>query len=96
MASQINLLADRVRTASYGYAPFFDLQRVKEAELERLIAFDRSLMDQLPRLEAAIAALLTAVTGKQGIKEAILEVTTLLRELNETFGRRAETMQGAE
>ncbi|HEX9027961.1 MAG TPA: hypothetical protein VF823_02225, partial [Anaerolineales bacterium] len=47
LITRLTILVDRVRTASYGYAGFFDLQKVKEEELDRLAAFDKALFDGL-------------------------------------------------
>ncbi|MCX6028465.1 MAG: hypothetical protein NT169_04065 [Chloroflexi bacterium] len=58
---RLQLLIDRIKTAARGYAGFFDLQRVKEAELDRLANFDQALFDDLPKLDEGIAALAQAV-----------------------------------
>ena len=92
---RLQLLIDRIKTAARGYAGFFDLQRVKEAELDRLANFDQALFDDLPKLDEGIAALAQAVTANDGLKEAIKAVADLLAAMNETFGRRIEAIRGA-
>ncbi len=92
---RLQLLIDRIKTAARGYAGFFDLQRVKEAELDRLANFDQALFDDLPKLDEAIATLTTAVGANDGIKEAVKALADLLAGMNETFGRRIEAIQGA-
>lgn len=96
LTTRLNTLIDRIHTASYGYAGFFDLQRVKEPELDRLAAFDKSLADMLPPLGSAIDNLQKAIGANDGIKEAIQAVADQLSQMNETFGRRAEAMHAAE
>jgi hypothetical protein len=93
--TRLNTLIDRIRTAAYGYSGFFDLQRIKENELDQLAAFDKALFDNLAPLQAAIDNLQKAVTANEGIKEAIQAIADLLAEVNNTFGRRAEAMQAA-
>lgn len=44
-ATKLQTLSDRVRTASYGYAPLFDDVRVKEADLDALGQFDAMFQD---------------------------------------------------
>jgi hypothetical protein len=96
VVGRLQLLIDRIRTAAYGYAGFFDVQRVKEAELDRLAQFDQALFEELPKLDEAIAGLEQAVQANEGLKEAIKAVGDLLAGLNETFGRRVEAMRSAE
>jgi hypothetical protein len=92
---RLQLLIDRIKTAARGYAGFFNLQRVKEAELERLANFDQALFDDLPKLDEALAALTAAVGANEGIQEAIKALADLLAGMNETFGRRIEAIRGA-
>jgi hypothetical protein len=91
--SRIQLLADRVRTAAYGYAPFFDLQQIKEKELDRLADFDRALFDAMPGLDQAITAVADAVRDNLQLKESLRTVMELAAEMNDTFGRRAEALR---
>lgn len=95
VVGRLQLLIDRVKTASYGYAPLWGLNRVKEDDLDRLIAFDQSMLDTLGRLDEAVAALESAVHANQGIREALLGVGELLSSMNETFSRRSEVIQNA-
>jgi hypothetical protein len=93
--TRLNTLIDRIHTASYGYAGFFDLQRVKEPELDQLATFDKSLADMLPPLGTAIDNLQKAIAANEGIKEAIQAVSDQLGQISVTFGHRAESMQAA-
>lgn len=95
VGTRLNTVIDRVRTASYGYAGFFDLQRVKEEELDRLVAFDQALADSLPGLDEAVAGLQRAMTANEGLKEAIQAVSDKIVELGQTFGQRSEAMHAA-
>ncbi len=96
VVGRLQLLIDRIKTASYGYAPLWGLQRVKEADLDRLTQFDQSLFDELGKLDDAVAGLEAAVKANEGIKEALDTVGELLSALNETFRSRAEVVQNAE
>ncbi|HEX9118525.1 MAG TPA: hypothetical protein VGA61_20835 [Anaerolineae bacterium] len=95
VGSRLQTLIDRIRTASYGYAGFFDLQRVKEAELDRLAAFDQALFDQLAPLDQALDELAKAIAANQGVKEAIQPVSDLVTKLADDFGHRTEAMQAS-
>lgn len=94
LVSRLQLLIDRIKTAAYGYAGFFDIQRVKEEELDKLAQFDEALLEDLPRLDTAIESLAKAVEADEGIKEAVKAVGNILTRLNETFGKRLEAVRG--
>lgn len=94
VVGRLQLLIDRVKTAAYGYAPLWGLNRVKEADLERMAEFDRALFGDAVRLDDALAALESAVGASQGVKEALRDLGDLISGLNETFSRRADVIQG--
>jgi len=93
VVGRIQLLTDRVKTAAYGYAPLFSLNRVRQDDLDRIMAFDRALFGELGGLDAAIGSLETAVANRAGIGEALGAVGHHLSDLNEAFARRAEVIQ---
>jgi hypothetical protein len=94
LVSRLQLLIDRVKTAAYGYAGFFDIQRMKEEELDKLAQFDEALFEDLPRLDTAIESLAGAVEANDGIKEAVKAVGNILARLSDTFGKRLEAVRG--
>ena len=94
VVGRLQLLIDRIKTASYGYAPLFDLEKVKEEQLDKLVQFDESLLAEVIRLDEAISALEEAVAANENVKQAIAGVGDLLSALNETFGRREEAIRG--
>jgi hypothetical protein len=95
VVGRLQLFIDRVKTASYGYAPLFALNKVKEDDLDRLAAFDQDLYNQVGPLDEAIGKLEQAVAANEGIKEALRAVGDLVSGMNDTFGRRAEAIQNA-
>lgn len=95
VVGRLQLFIDRVKTASYGYAPLFGLNEVNEDELDRLAQFDQDLYNQVGPLDEAIGKLEQAVTANEGIKDALRAVGDLVTGMNETFNRRAEVIQNA-
>ncbi len=71
VTGRLQLLIDRVRTAAYGYAGFFDLQRVLEPQLEALARYDQALFETLPALDSSIDGLEKAVQANDGIPAAL-------------------------
>lgn len=95
VVGRLQLFIDRVKTASYGYAPLFGLNRVDEADLDRLAGFDQDLYKLVGPLDEAIGKLEQAVPNNDGIKDALRGVSDAVSALNETFNRRAEVIQSA-
>ncbi len=85
----------KIRTASQGYAGFFDAVKVKEEELDALYRFDNALLESVPRLEAGIATLANAIMAKEGVPQAISDLVALTGELNDTWARREDVITGA-
>ena len=94
VVGRLQLLIDRIKTASYGYAPLFDSEKVKEEQLDKLGQFDESLLAEVTRLDEAISTLEEAVAANENVKQAIAGVGDFLSALNETFGRREEAIRG--
>jgi hypothetical protein len=93
VVGRLQLLIDRIKTAAYGYAPLFSLNKVKEDDLERIVAFDQSLFTEVGKIDEAAGALEQAIAANDGIKEALQKLGDLLSGLNETWGRRADVIQ---
>jgi hypothetical protein len=93
---KLQTFIDRLKTASYGYAGFFDAVRVKEDELDQLYNFDLALDEQVDEIRAAVDALSSAVMSKEGVGEAIARLNSTAAAANETFHRRRDVITGTE
>ena len=93
VVGRLQLFIDRVKTAAYGYAPLWGLNKVDETDLDRLAVFDQDLFEQIPPLDEAIDKLAQAVSGNEGVKEALKAVGDLVSGMNETFNRRSDVIK---
>jgi hypothetical protein len=89
---KVQFLVDRIRTATYGYAGFFDAVKVQEAQLDALYAFDNALLDEVGKIAATIQALGVALTAKEGVPQAIAACIATAQDANYTFGHREEVI----
>jgi hypothetical protein len=94
LVARLQTVRDRIKTASYGYAPFFDLTKVKEDDLDRMIQFDQELGQQLGAVDAAIAGVEVAIKANEGIGDEIEAADATLVALGETFSRREAVIKG--
>ena len=94
-AVKLRTFVDRVRTAPYGYAGFFDAVKVNEPELVRLYQFDAALLDRGVQLAAAVDNV-AASFGTDGLPAAIRNVTTLAQDALDAFQLRSELILGSD
>ena len=92
---KLQYLIDRLKTASYGYAGFFDAVKVKEEQLDALYDFDNALMDEVPRVAAGINSVSQAIAAKEGVAEAIADLVSIIQGVNNTFNKRQDVILGA-
>ncbi|MBI5967777.1 MAG: hypothetical protein HY882_07965 [Deltaproteobacteria bacterium] len=90
LSSRIQQVADTIRYASYGYAGIFDVEKIREEELDQLYAVDLSLMDDLGAIKSKVAELSQGSLEKW--KTTIEEAFHLLDCLEEKFRQRNEFM----
>jgi len=89
LSSRIQQMADAIRYASYRYAGVFDLDKVREEELDQLYDCDLSLIDDLEKIQAKVQEL-DRDTPQEALKNRIGEADRLLDLLRQKFDRRSE------
>jgi hypothetical protein len=93
--NKLQTLRDRVKTASYGYAGFFDAVKVNETELDALYDFDNSLLGEVPNIATALDAVAAAIPKKEGVAEAISNLADAVEKMSTTWHRRESAITGA-
>lgn len=93
---KLQLLIDRIRTASYGYAGLFDAVKVKEPQLDALYDFDNQMFDSVQEIAADIDDVASAIMAKEGVGLAIAELAVTIEQANMTFGHRNEAIVQAQ
>jgi hypothetical protein len=93
---KLQTFIDKLKTATYGYAGFFDAVRVKEDELDQLYNFDMALDEQIDAITAGVDSLSAAVMSKEGVGEAIMRLNSAAAAANETFNRRKDVISGTQ
>ncbi|MGL4648851.1 MAG: hypothetical protein ACRC1H_05540, partial [Caldilineaceae bacterium] len=85
---RVQTLADRVRTASYGYAGFFDAVRIRDQELDALHRFDVAMLQRVALLEGTVGALRATLDDKSTVAAAIDHTVNDVDQLTQLFDRR--------
>jgi len=92
---KLQLLSDRLRTAIYGYAGWFDAVTIREDELNALYDYDASLMIGVEEVEAGVQVFGEAVNQEGDIRAALAGLKETLVGLHEFVDRRRDVLTGA-
>ncbi|MBC7260238.1 MAG: hypothetical protein H5T65_13470, partial [Chloroflexi bacterium] len=91
----LQILIDRLKTASNGYAGLFDAVKVKEDELDALYEYDHQLLGFVPRIEEGIGNIATTLKEGGDLNVAIAALITVLQEMDTVLNHRQEAILGA-
>ncbi len=94
LVAKMDRVVEKVNHASYGYSGFFDAVKVKEGNLDHMIAFDSKLIDGITALATEIDGLKSdlASGATTNLKTRIQSVTDKLESLENTFDQRNEVI----
>jgi hypothetical protein len=90
---KLQTLADRVRTASYGYAGLFNAVRIQEDQLDALHRFDVALASRTYEIREGIDQLGKAIDSNEGISAVIDDLNTKLIEVSRLFDQRHRAVE---
>ena len=96
LVAKFDRVAAKIDHASYGYAGFFNILKIEEASLDRMIDFDNQLVDDIEKIVNEVEAFKSEVM-KQEIKRArerIQHLVETLEAFEETFDKRGEVILG--
>lgn len=94
-ALKLRQFTDRVRTASYGYAGFFDAVKINSEELDKIYRYDLALLDAGDQIERAIDNVEASI-GTDGMGASIRELTRRAQDCVAAFNNRAEVILSAD
>lgn len=86
--TKLQTFIDRLRTATYGYAGWFDAVKVDDAALNQLYAFDLALADGVDQVEEGVDAVAQTLEDDENPKEAIRALTKTTADLNTRLDQR--------
>ena len=90
---KLDQVENRVRFASYGYAGFFDVQKIEEPQLERIYSFDLALVEKVEALERVAGELGGRAASAEGLKQAASDLERAADDLNRTFDERYRAIE---
>jgi len=96
VVARMDRLVEKINHANYGYSGFFDIIKVKEENLDRMIDFDNSLVKEVELLSADIDALESDMKNGEtkDISKKIENLSDKIEDLEDTFDKRDEVIRG--
>jgi len=90
---RLQTVSDKIKTATYGYAGFFDAATVNEKELDALYDFDNSLLDDAEAIASGVAVLTKAAKG-EAFTEALDALGVAIDDLSTVWSKRSDVVTG--
>ncbi|MCL2642896.1 MAG: hypothetical protein FWD52_05250 [Candidatus Bathyarchaeota archaeon] len=96
LTAKVDPVTEKINHASYGYSGFFDLIKIKEENLDRMVAFDNQLVDYVSALTTAVDTFKSQIVAGDysDLKDKIQIVTDKLEALEAIFDKRKEVIMG--
>jgi hypothetical protein len=95
--AKMDRITEKVNHASYGYAGFYDIVKIKEENLDRMITFDNQLLEEVNALTTSIEDLKTQLLSNNfsNLKDKIQTIADKFELLEDTFDKREQIILGA-
>lgn len=94
-AIKLRQFIDRVKTASYGYAGFFDAVKVKEDDLMKIYQYDSKLLELADEVTRAVDHVESAIVSNEGIPAVIRNLTGIAQKCVDAFNQRSDAIMGS-
>ena len=96
LTAKMDRITEKVNHASYGYSGFYDIVKIKEDNLDKMITFDNQLLDEVNALTASIEELKAQLLSNNfsNLKDKIQAVADKFELLEDTFDKREQVMLG--
>lgn len=97
LVAKFDRVTEKVNHASYGYSGFFDVIKVQEEALDRMIDFDNQMVDEAAKVVGEAAAFKAEILKQKydKAKDSVQSLTDALDAFEEAFDSRQEVILGA-
>lgn len=96
LVTKYDRVAEKINHASYGYAGFFNVIKVDEEKLDKMIEFDTQLIDEVEAIVDEASAFKKDINQKmyEGAKDHVQKTNEVLETLEDAFDERGEIILG--
>ncbi len=98
LMSRLDRITERINHSEYGYAGFFDIAKIKEPELEKMIDYDLKLLQMSDTISQAIASLKESIDGErpQEARTKVKDASKAVDALEEAYNNRKQIIIGVQ
>ena len=96
LMAKFDRVAEKVNHAPYGYTGFFDLVKVDEEKLDRMIDFDNELIDDVDKIDSEVEVFKAEVVKEKFEKSEnhVQTLTEAIETFENAFDKRSEAIMG--
>jgi predicted translin family RNA/ssDNA-binding protein len=96
LVAKFDRVTEKVNHASYGYSGFFDVIKIQEEALDRMIGFDNQMVDEAAKVVDEAASFKAEIMKQKydKAKERVQGLTDTLETFEEAFDDRQEVILG--
>jgi len=97
LVARFDRVNEKVNHASYGYAGFFDVVKIEEEALDRMIDYDNQLVNEADKIVTEVSTFKSEVAKQkfEKTKDRIQTLSDALEDFEEAFDKRQEVILGA-
>ncbi len=98
LMAKLDRITERINHSEYGYAGFFDIAKVKEPDLDRMMDYDVQLLQMSDDVSQAIDALKDSVDNNrpQEARAKALDATKAVEGLEDAYNKRKQIILGVQ
>lgn len=98
LVAVLDRVSERINHGESGYAGFFNILKVREPDLDRMIQFDMKLLEESKKIRDAVTTLKAEVDEDKfsSARSKIMGIRKQLDALEKTYDTRREVILGAE
>ncbi len=96
LVAKLDRISEQINHAEEGYSGFYDAVKVREEDLDRMTAFDASMVDSIQKISQAVNNLSSEVSASKydQARQHIMEITGMVNDLENTFSQRKNVIVG--
>lgn len=96
LVMKIDRITEKINHATYGYSGFFNILKIQEEKLDKMIDFDTKLIEHTQNILNQTQTFKQEITNQkfEKTKEHIQKLNNSLDTLEQTFDQRSETVLG--
>jgi ribosomal protein L40E len=92
MLTELDTFLRNIQHAGYGFGGLYDAVKVKETELDKLLDFDRNVVETVINIDGAVKQLKDDLA--EGAAEKVKAVRDLIKNAIKIYGQRTEYIKG--